>query len=351
MSGWHAAADAWWSWIGPLSVQCAVLAFVFALTDRLLAQRMPVRVRAAFGWALLARVALPPGLESPVAVVRLLGEQPVAEESPAIFGAQATLALFATWLAGALVLSTALVVRAVRDRRTWIHAAIPADYDVRDLALQAARRLGLARAPRVLVAANAVGPAVIGLFRPVVVIPVDLVQRASSRHLEHVLLHELAHVARRDALSALAWSMARAVLWFHPAVHLYARHAATLRELACDERAASAAGDAQRYRRTLLEIARPLASPGPLGASAFFPVEPQILVRLRALERLPRSSSARQRAAAIATFALLAACCVPLARPCATPSTIAFDDLEGCMRKRFAVMAALAAEARTTPDR
>jgi beta-lactamase regulating signal transducer with metallopeptidase domain len=268
-----------------------------------------------------------------------------------MLGSQAVLALFFTWLAGALVLATALVVRAVRDRRTWTAAAWPADGDVGLVAQRAAERLGSGRAPRILLASGALGPAAIGLFRPVIVLPVDLARRSRSRQLEHVLLHELAHVARRDALSALAWSLARTVLWFHPAVHLYARHAATLREIACDERAAAAAGDALRYRRTLLEIARPLATPGALGASAFFPPEPQILARLRALERLPRSSRARQNAAAIATFALLAACCVPLARPSAKPGSIAFDDLQGCLRKRFAVMAALAAESRTPPDR
>jgi len=351
VNAWHAAADAWWSWIGPLSVQCAVLALGFALVDRLLARSAPVRVRAAFGWALLARVALPPALESPVALVRLLGDQPVAEESGALVGSQATLALFVVWLAGALALSTALVVRAARDRRTWIAAARPADVAVLAVAQRAAERLGLRRAPRVLVASGALGPAAIGLLRPLVVLPTEMASNAHSRQLEHVLLHELAHVARRDALAALAWSIARAVLWFHPAVHLYARHAATLREIACDERAASAAGDVAHYRRSLLEIARPLASPGLLGATAFFPVEPQILARLRALERLPRSSGVRQRAAAIATFALLAACCVPLARPHATSTTDAFAGLEGCMRKRLAVMAAMAAESRTTPDR
>jgi beta-lactamase regulating signal transducer with metallopeptidase domain len=351
VSTWHAASAAWWSWIGPLSVQCAVLALAFAIADKCLAGRASVRVRAAFGWALLARLALPPGLESPVAVVRLLGEQPVAEETSAILGSQAILALFLVWLAGAVALGTELVVRAGRDRRAWIGSARPADDGLVSLARNAARQLGLRRAPRVLVAAGALGPAAIGLMRPVVVLPDDLVRAARARQLEHVLLHELAHVARRDALSALAWSLARTVLWFHPAVHLYARHAATLREIACDERAASSAGDAQRYRSTLLELARPLASPGPLGASAFFPPEPQILARLRALERLPRSSGARQRAAALATFGVLAACCVPLARPSKPQTFASIDELDGCMRKRFAVMAALAAEARSTPDR
>jgi beta-lactamase regulating signal transducer with metallopeptidase domain len=84
----------------------------------------------------------------------------------------------------------------------------------------AARRIGCA-APRVHVGDERMMPMVWGLFRPVLLLPA--VPHAGRRRLEAVLLHELAHVRRRDALTQLVAELARAVYWFNPLVWIAAR--------------------------------------------------------------------------------------------------------------------------------
>jgi beta-lactamase regulating signal transducer with metallopeptidase domain len=178
----------------------------------------------------------------------------------------------------------------------------------------------------------------IGLLAPRIAVSRSLLEPGRRAMLEHVLLHEFGHVRRRDPLQSLAWTLARCAYWFHPLVHMGARRAALVRELACDEIAARESSEGHAaYRRTLIEMARALVAPS-AALSAFS--GGQIIARIERLSRPPRATSRAGRAAGGALFVMLCACCIPLGRGAASrPSTPAIDDLEGCLRKRFAVMA------------
>jgi len=343
-------AEDWFAWIVQLSLQIAVLAALFALAERAFLHKAAVSIRSAFTWAFLARLVLPPGLESPFALVHLLGTDTVAPSSARVFSDFA-LAIAVAWMLGFGAFAARAAARWRADRSEWLDGAGAAGERIEARARELARRIGLPQAPPVRVAETARGPAVVGLFRPVIVLPARVAARADSRATEHVLLHELSHVVRRDAWAALAWNVARIVFWFHPAVHWAARHAETLREIACDERAARNATDPASYRATLSDHARALAMPRPFAIAQFAPPRAQILSRLAALDRPLRASRARDTAGALFAFALLCACVVPLERRSADPATSSIDGLDGCLRTRFAVMAALAAEsnARSEP--
>lgn len=329
-------ADAWWGWIAPLSVQIAVLAALFALVDRFVLRRSAVRVRTALAWAFFARLLLPPGLESPVSIASALPPIASLPESTS----DLALVLGSIWFVGVLLAGSALARAIVRERRAWLIGTSRASDEVRARAIELARAAGLARAPRVLVHADTSGPAAVGFVRPVVVLP----PRLAGSRLDHALLHEFAHVARRDALQGLCWSLARVVFWFHPAVHWAAAHAALLRELACDERAVRVLGDANRYRATLLAMADAATTRRSAFAPAFVPTGPQILARAIALDAALAVRGARASLQAAACFVLTVACVVPLARTTSPIVIPPLAELDGCLRTRYAVMAALAAE-------
>jgi beta-lactamase regulating signal transducer with metallopeptidase domain len=237
-----------------------------------------------------------------------------------------------------------VVRRARAEKRAWLDAEIrEAPADVLATAARLARTLKLRRVPSIRVGSLASGPALIGMFRPVVVLPESFVRTATRRSLEHVLLHELAHAKRRDPLAHAAWTIATCVYWFHPCVWLAAKRAALLREIGCDELAARRArGGASGYRRTLLELARPLARGAAL-SSGF--TGGAIVTRLALLERPLADNVVRSRVAAGALFAFVCLCCVPLGRATTSASSYAqFTELQGCMRKRLFVMAELAKE-------
>jgi bla regulator protein blaR1 len=61
-------------------------------------------------------------------------------------------------------------------------------------------------------------PGVVGLLRPVLLLPTGIIDRLTRPQMEAVLAHELCHVRRRDNLTAAFHMIVEAVFWFHPLV-------------------------------------------------------------------------------------------------------------------------------------
>ncbi|MCX6368726.1 MAG: hypothetical protein NTX57_18750 [Armatimonadetes bacterium] len=120
------------------------------------------------------------------------------------------------------------------------------------------------------------GPLVLGLFRPVIVLPTGL----SDSEKRLALAHEQAHLTRRDPWLALVPLAARVVFWFLPTVYLAERMLATAREEACDALARQTTGaTAREYGALLLKLTR--SSPGTLAMAS--PVYSQLQSRLKTL--------------------------------------------------------------------
>lgn len=78
-------------------------------------------------------------------------------------------------------------------------------------------------------------PTAIGFTKPVVAIPAWTMQELSTNELNAILLHELAHLRRRDDWTNLVQKIVGAVLFFHPAVWWIEKKLALEREMACDD--------------------------------------------------------------------------------------------------------------------
>jgi uncharacterized protein (TIGR03435 family) len=100
---------------------------------------------------------------------------------------------------------------------------------------------------------------VVGWLRPIVLVPIGVLTGFPAEHLEALLLHELAHVRRRDYLVNMLQSIAETLLFYHPAVWWISGHIRMERELCCDDLAVAATGDAYQYALALagLEACRP----------------------------------------------------------------------------------------------
>jgi TonB-dependent SusC/RagA subfamily outer membrane receptor len=79
-----------------------------------------------------------------------------------------------------------------------------------------------------------IGPAVVGVFPPRMVLPTDFFQRFSAPEQTFVLAHESMHILRRDPLANFVVVVVRSLVWFHPLVHLAIRYFRIDQELACD---------------------------------------------------------------------------------------------------------------------
>lgn len=157
------------------------------------------------------------------------------------------------WLSGALVLLLrifATTIAAGRLARTRTAGRAPW--------LGLARRLaGVMGVPRTrFVRSDRVGiPMAVGCLRPAILLPAEADAWPPAR-LTSVLLHELAHVRRRDCLTQLLSSCACAVYWINPAMWMAARALKRERERACDDRVLSAGTPGPDYAEHLLEVAR-----------------------------------------------------------------------------------------------
>ncbi|MEM7199064.1 MAG: M56 family metallopeptidase [Planctomycetota bacterium] len=357
---WNAAADLWWQWLAATALPGAVMAVGVRSLELGLGARLGARLATLLWGAVLVRLLVPFAGPWSLDAAPLAGGWSAASVPGATPAAAAWLGLaFGCWLVGAACGLLALAAGAARARSSWLIDAARPPAGVREAAGHAAQRLGLRRPVRVRVVHGAAGPAVVGLLRPVVVLPARLLGVAGGEgraRLEHVLLHELAHVRRRDPLAAALCIAVRAPLWLHPAAWLAVRRLAAQREIGCDAAVVRALGSSHAYRRTLLELAA-LRHLRPIGLTVPFGGGRQLLVRLRRLER-GRSSRRARRVAALAgavaaalTLSLFAgAPTLAPRRPTAPADAVAALSLEpsfgaaaGCLRRRFVVLAALAA--------
>jgi hypothetical protein len=110
------------------------------------------------------------------------------------------------------------------------------------------------RAPRLLISDEVISPLATGFLHPVVILPDLLMEEIASQELDCVLLHELAHIARRDNWTNLVGRIASAVFLFHPVAAWVLGRIKREREIACDDWVVSATGSASQYAATLARV-------------------------------------------------------------------------------------------------
>ena len=98
-------------------------------------------------------------------------------------------------------------------------------------------------------------PTAIGFTKPLVVIPSWTMEELSAAELNTILLHELAHLRRRDDWTNLVQKILGALLFFHPAVWWIEKKLALEREMACDDMVLSSTTTPQAYAECLVSLA------------------------------------------------------------------------------------------------
>jgi Zn-dependent protease with chaperone function len=110
-------------------------------------------------------------------------------------------------------------------------------------------------------------PSVLGFFRPAIVMSRDLAHDLSDDELDQIVLHEWAHIVRRDQWTRLAQALLECVGFFHPATWWLSRRLDLEREIACDEWVTSHTGAPRVYASALTAVAGILAGSRRLGTA------------------------------------------------------------------------------------
>ena len=163
----------------------------------------------------------------------------------------AMLWLVELWFLGVLVLSlrTAGGLLLIERMRRKEIKPIGQELHERCMALQ--RRMGLDRVIRYCECHRLDAPAVLGWFRPVVLLPMRALTGMDEQQIEAVIAHELAHIRRLDCFVNLFQIAVETLLFYHPAVWWVSQRVRAERENCCDDEAISICGDAVVYARAL----------------------------------------------------------------------------------------------------
>jgi beta-lactamase regulating signal transducer with metallopeptidase domain len=209
--------------------------------------------------------------------------------------------LLALWALGCAAVLVRWMIRAAR-----VHAMV-----------RAARPVGWAAPMPVVASPSPIGPGLVGLWRPVLVMPQTLPEHLTRSEIDAIVAHEACHLRRYDNLTAALHALIEAVFWFHPLVWWIGTRLIAERELACDEAVLSAGHDRRAYARSLLESAR-LYVQSPLscvaGASGV-----DLKTRVEKIMTAPLASPISRTKKALLLAAAACACATPVAAGLLTP--------------------------------
>jgi beta-lactamase regulating signal transducer with metallopeptidase domain len=98
-------------------------------------------------------------------------------------------------------------------------------------------------------------PTAIGFRNAAVILPAWMLENTPTEELKYILLHELAHLRRRDDWTNLAQKLLKALLFFLPSVWWIERRLSLDREMACDDAVLAHSGTPRGYAECLARVA------------------------------------------------------------------------------------------------
>ena len=272
-----------------MSVQLAVLVGVLSGLDWLIRHRARAALRHGLWMLVVIKLLLPVDLLSPTAIaywaapwlltpaVRAprvaAGSATVVSEvsqvvepvglktaTPAHPKLQLAGGLLLVWVVGCGAWAIWVLVRS-REVARQVRDSDEAPEALQTVLAETAAGLGLrSKLPRLCLTDTAQGPALCGLFRPVILLPRGLSEQIEAESLRQVLRHELIHLQRWD----LAWNLLQVCVqiawWWNPLVWFANARIRSLREAAVDEAVMLEPG-ADDYPATLVAVARYCAVP------------------------------------------------------------------------------------------
>jgi beta-lactamase regulating signal transducer with metallopeptidase domain len=162
--------------------------------------------------------------------------------------------LVEAWLLGVAFFSLRSAGGFVLLERERRRQSIAASDSVLRMCRNLQSRLGLDRTIRYCECQWLQAPAVIGWFRPIVLLPVTALTGLSEEQLQSIIVHELAHIQRLDPFVNLFQISVESLLFYHPAVWWMNKRIRAEREHCCDDVAVSLCGNPVEYARALTLI-------------------------------------------------------------------------------------------------
>lgn len=304
----------WRHWIvGQLDASIAA-ALLLAIAV-LLRHRLSPSVRSAILLIALVRLVLPPWLRSPWS--EALVDLPAIDDGRTLLAMvmQADVAMYiaAFTTAVTVFLLARLAWTFTRVSSRWLLETTPAPTPRADGACAA--RSG---SVEIRISPANEGPFAVGLRRKLIVLPASVLELDRAAF-DAVVAHELAHHERRDLWWIALAEGVKAIAWFNPLSHVIARALIASREDGSDDWAISkTSNDPFTYARALLQSARMIAEPRPLGVAGAHPMG-------KRLRRLLDHGTARDKRPGLFGAAVIVLCAAAAIPGAHMPSLTDYD--------------------------
>jgi beta-lactamase regulating signal transducer with metallopeptidase domain len=184
------------------------------------------------------------------------------------------------WIAGTPATFALLAAGMVGAERLRRRSRTLPDSELTAMARRLADALGIIRPVALGVCDRLAVPILVGVVRPLILLPSAALTGWSPDQIEMALLHELAHVRRYDNLVNLAQRAIESLLFFHPAVWWFSGWVRREREHCCDRLVVARTGRARPYAELLAGLALRGSRPG---RAAVAMAESPIVARIRCI--------------------------------------------------------------------
>ncbi|HEY4650997.1 MAG TPA: M56 family metallopeptidase [Pontibacter sp.] len=191
------------------------------------------------------------------------------------------------WLLGLLVMALRFMGGLAYAQRLRYQKCTLLGEKWQDIKQQLATQIGVKQVVQLAESALVKVPVVVGLAKPVILLPIGAVAGLSTVQVEAILAHELAHIRRNDYLVNVLQSVVDILFFYHPGMWWISATVREERENCCDDVAVAVCGNPLAYARALAVIAEMQLTKSPAVVMALAGRKGTLLGRIRRLVQQP----------------------------------------------------------------
>lgn len=158
------------------------------------------------------------------------------------------------WWVGIIALFIKLTINLWQVRQLTRANHLTVSKEIMELFERVKQRLNLNKIIQLAQTKELLVPSVIGHLKPIILLPIGLINGLSNDQVEAILLHELSHIKRHDFLVNIIQSFVEVLYFFNPFMWIISKAIRDEREHACDDTAISLGISAPVYAQTLASV-------------------------------------------------------------------------------------------------
>ena len=141
--------------------------------------------------------------------------------------------------------------------------------------------LGIKRNIRLVESTGFHSPALFGMMKPVIIVPVGILGNMPFNQVEALLMHELLHIRRYDFLINIIQNIVETLSFYNPFVWMLSAVIRNERELYCDDGVIASGSDPGTYVRALYAVSLPLQERNTYTLAAGTRNKQHLLIRIK----------------------------------------------------------------------